>query len=457
MRVLFLVHDYPPVGGGGVQRVLHLVRSLSAAGHQVHLLALDKDPGRLRDDSLLSRHPPSVPITRYQLPSLSPVIDGFRRLRLSRVPTLLLPSDLYTEATVFARWTARAALEVAKQFHPDVVIASAPPHGVCDAAQRVAAATGAALVLDLRDPWVEPLIGRLPSELAYRWARSVQRRCLAAASLVVVTAPTMEHQLAQLTVSRPRRVVTITNGFDESAPISAAAQEKAREICSRPGIKTAAFVGRLFRSDTTGGSRRGPWADRVFDRLAVGQEVIRGEDYHAGPWFQALELLAAKRPDLAGHLRTVFVGDIPQQGGSSERTRAMFPVESYGYQPFAVAAAVMRAADALLLFNPSTTDDSPSFIIPGKLFEYLAAGPPILAMCGPGDCADIVTGTGTGVWVHDKDPTRMSAHVERWLTEGTLGNVRNEPEIARYSRGELGRRFVAEVERAGGETRTAVA
>lgn len=457
MRVLFLVHDYPPVGGGGVQRVLHLVRSLSAAGHQVHVLALDKDPGPLRDDSLLARHPPSVPITRYHLPSLGPAIDRFRRLRLSRVPTLVLPADLYVEATVFARWTARAALDVANTFQPDVVIASAPPHGICDAARRVAAATGAALVLDLRDPWVEPVIGRFPSAISYGWARAVQRRCLAAASLVVVTAPTMEQQLARLTVSRPRRVVTITNGFDESAPISAAAREKAREICIRPGVRTAAFVGRLFRSDTAGGSRRGPWADKLFDRLAVGREAIRGEDYHAGPWFQALELLAARRPDLAGRLRTVFVGDIPPQGGSSERARTMFPVEFYGYQPFAVAGAVMRAADALLLFNPSTIDDSPSFIIPGKMFEYLAAGPPILAMCGPGDCADIVTGTGAGVWVRDKDPAQMSAHVERWLTEGTFGNVRNELEIARYSRAELGRRFVAEIERAGGETARSVA
>ena len=446
MRVLFLAHDYPPMGGGGVQRALHLVRSLSAAGHAVHVVAVDKNPGPMRDDSLLERHPANVPITRYRLPSIGPAIERFKQARLSRLPTLILPADLYPDASIFARTTARVALKVARDFRPDVVAASGPPFGVLEAARRVAQQLGTTLVLDMRDPWAEPLIGRLPSALSFRWARALQRRCLAAADLVVVTAPTLQTLLEGLSVARPRKIVTITNGFDGGVTIDAASTEKARSICRVKGMRTLAFTGRLFTSDTAGGSRHGGLADRFFDGLAVGHEVIRGGDYHAGPWFQTLEILAARRRDLWGRLQTVFVGDVPQQGRAFPRALEAFPVQFLGYQPLAFAAAVMRAADGLLLFNPSTSDDSPSFIIPGKLFEYLAAGPPIFAMCGPGDCADIVRASGAGIWTHDRNPEEMAGHVERWLDGHELPNVRNETYIAGCERAVLGRRFVAEVE-----------
>jgi glycosyltransferase involved in cell wall biosynthesis len=450
MKVMFLAHDYPPVGGGGVQRPLHLVRSLSAAGHDVHVVTVDKDPGPLRDDSLLERHPASVPITRYHLPTIGPAVELFKKARLSRVPTLVLPADLYVDASIFHRSTTKAALRVAETFRPDVIVASAPPFGVFEAARRVAKRLDAALVLDMRDPWVEPVVGRFPSPIAFGWARTLQRRCLAAAASVVVTAPTLQTLLEKLDIGRPRRVVTITNGFDAEVPIDDAAMNQARALCRRSdGVRTVAFIGRLFGGEAQGGSRRGALADRLFDLFAYGQEVIRGGDYHAGPWFHALSILASRRPDLHGRVETLFVGNVPRQGQAFPGALEAFPVRYAGYQPLAVAAATARLADGLALFNPSTSDDSPSFIIPGKLFEYLAAGPPIFAMCGPGDCADIVRATGAGLWVHDREPAQMSAHLERWLDGEALPLARDEAAIGGYARAVLGRRFVAEVERAG--------
>jgi glycosyltransferase involved in cell wall biosynthesis len=450
MKVLFLAHDYPPVGGGGVQRILHFVRSLTAAGHDVHVVAVDKDPGPVRDDSLLDRHPASVPITRYHLPSIGPVVDLFKKAHLSRVPTLVAPADLYPDASIFHRWTTQAALKVAERFRADVVVASGPPHGIFEAARGVSTRLGAGLVLDMRDPWVEPVVGRYASPLAFHWSRAYQRRCLATADSVVVTAPTLEKLLLEdLVEGRPRRVVTITNGFDGGVPSSEGAIQKARSLLSgRPGVRTVVFAGRLFGADGGNASRRGAFADRLFDKLSYGREILRGRDYHAGPWFNALSILARRRPDLRGRLETVFVGDVPKQGESFPAALEAFPVRYAGYQPLAVAAAVVRLADGLALFNPSTTDDSPSFIIPGKLFEYLAAGPPIFTMCGPGDCADIVQATGAGLWVHDKKPEQMTDQIERWLDGGAPPVARNEELIASYERGVLGRRFVEEVEAA---------
>jgi glycosyltransferase involved in cell wall biosynthesis len=381
---------------------------------------------------------------------VDPIFRLFQRAHLSRLPTLVAPADLYPDASLFHRTTTRAALRVADTFRPDVVVASGPPHGIFEAARAAAAAIGAALLLDMRDPWVEPVVGRFPSALAFGWARTYQRRCLAAADGAVVTAPTLQKLLEENVEGvRPRRVVTITNGFDGGVPSSDQAVAAARALLSaRPGVRTVVFAGRLFGADAPAPSQRTSLADKLFDALAYGREVVRGRDYHAGPWFNALALLARRRPDLAGRIETVFVGNVPKQGESFPEALQAFPVRYAGYQPLAVAAAAVRLADGLALFNPSTSDDSPSFIIPGKLFEYLAAGPPIFTMCGPGDCADIVQATGAGLWVHDRKPEQMAAHLERWLDGGALPVARNEALIAGYEREVLGRRFVAEVEAA---------
>ena len=147
----------------------------------------------------------------------------------------------------------------------------------------------------------------------------------------------------------------------------------------------------------------------------MGPDLVRTSDYHPGPWFQSLAVLAARRRDLWGKLRTVFVGDIPAGARGFEHVGEAFPVVTHGYQSFPVAAEAMRAADGLLLLNLSTSDDSPSFTIHGKLFEYLAAGPPIFAVCGPGDCPNIIQRTGTGVWTHDRRPADMADQLESWL------------------------------------------
>src|SRR6185312_221423 len=157
---------------------------------------------------------------------------------------------------------------IARSFKPDVVVASGPPFGIFEGARRVAAEMTVPLVLDMRDPWVDPLRTRLPSLLAYRWARDIQRRSLSAADLTIVTAPTLQGLLESLPIGRPRRVVTITNGFDSSAPATEAARAKGRSLVRMDGVRTVAFVGRLFATQTPTPSPARKWADQAFELLA---------------------------------------------------------------------------------------------------------------------------------------------------------------------------------------------
>jgi glycosyltransferase involved in cell wall biosynthesis len=68
----------------------------------------------------------------------------------------------------------------------------------------------------------------------------------------------------------------------------------------------------------------------------------------------------------------------------------------------------MLSASALLIVQPG-----PTVSIPGKLYEYLATGRPILAMAERGELSDLVGRCGVGVTADPRD----EADLERALIE----------------------------------------
>ena len=73
-----------------------------------------------------------------------------------------------------------------------------------------------------------------------------------------------------------------------------------------------------------------------------------------------------------------------------------------GFRPHAEALAAMRAADVLLLLVPRAGGRGLS-VVSGKVYEYLAAERPILALVPPeGDAAALLRDTGSA-WIADPD------------------------------------------------------
>jgi glycosyltransferase involved in cell wall biosynthesis len=74
-------------------------------------------------------------------------------------------------------------------------------------------------------------------------------------------------------------------------------------------------------------------------------------------------------------------------------------VQLLGQAPHAAAIDAMRASDALLLV--ANTTPGAEATVPGKLFEYLAVGRPVLAIAPPtSSTADVLQATGGG-WLAD--------------------------------------------------------
>ena len=110
-----------------------------------------------------------------------------------------------------------------------------------------------------------------------------------------------------------------------------------------------------------------------------------------------------ERPELRGRVQAAFLGELRP----ADREWALGlglgdALALEGFRPHAEALAAMRAADVLLLLVPRA-DGRGLSVVSGKVFEYLAAERPILALVPPeGDAAALLRDTGSA-WIADPD------------------------------------------------------
>jgi len=130
-------------------------------------------------------------------------------------------------------------------------------------------------------------------------------------------------------------------------------------------------------------------------------------------------------------------------GRFGEEVRAMFRrpelrgvVEEVGHRPHAESVRYTLGADLLLL----VVDDvkGSEGIVPGKVFEYLGARRPVLALAPEGDVADLVRRTGAGAVLDRNDVGGIAAALMGWVEERRrAGRVRfpgDEAEVEKLSR-----------------------
>ena len=165
------------------------------------------------------------------------------------------------------------------------------------------------------------------------------------------------------------------------------------------------------RSSTRAGSR---WAAPRCSRCSTpsgGWKASRSRSCSRGRCRPARSSLLAER-DLGPLVRSV---------GALEHTRAL---------------ELQRAADTLLVVTEGAARPS---VATGKLFEYLAAGPPILVLGEETEAARIVRETGAGSATSATDPERIAAAL-RAPPEAAPG------EREEYSYAEIARRYSELVE-----------
>ena len=398
MKVLVVSLYFPPAGGPGVHRPLKLAGHLTHLGFEVDVLAPDDPKWVHRDASL--RVPDGVTVHRAR--NLGPRaripgqelygrsgLDRLRRRAAIAARGLLVP-----DASVLWAVTAiPAALRIVRREAIDVVLTTSPPGSVHLVGAAVRARTRARWVADLRDPIVGHAHRRREIRGEPALAHLVARRADAVVAASAGTADWMER-------FAPRRAVhVVENGcdFDDFDGLEYRRGERFRIT------HTGSFFG-----------RRNP---RAF-----------------------LEALARTDGDVVAR----FVGGLPPRHRAWVAEQGLGDrVEVLEFIPRAEALALQRDSEANLLLVPEAEGRGRA-VLTAKVFEYLAAERPILAVVPPdGHAAELMRETGAGLVVAPDDVDAIAealADLERRWREGTLDGSPLTPEL----RARLDRRAGAE-------------
>jgi glycosyltransferase involved in cell wall biosynthesis len=261
-----------------------------------------------------------------------------------------------------------AGRELVSRHRFDAMLTTSPP----DSVHLVGLALGVhPWIVDFRDPWIGLTYKRPPTPLHAWRQRRLRDSVLSRADLLLATT----RASADLLRNAPARVEILPNGWDPDVTPPAAparADGKLRLVYTGtlwdvPAAST--FLSATARALATHGARD----------LEV--ELI-------GP-HESSERKLVERLGLTGVVR--FAGQVPYQ--ESRRRQS--------------------AADVLLLLQVH----GPGYdaAIPGKLYEYVASGRPILAFLPPGEAADLVRRVGGWV-VAPEDASGAEQAIIRLLT-----------------------------------------
>jgi glycosyltransferase involved in cell wall biosynthesis len=163
----------------------------------------------------------------------------------------------------------------------------------------------------------------------------------------------------------------------------------------------------------------------------------------AGVLLDALHELLARRPEARRRLRVTLAG--PFDTGYQDRAIALglTPgiVDFPGPLAHAATRALQRAADLLLLWKPHGMPT----MVPGKLYEYLETGRPLVALLEPGDEAAVLVRRAGGTVIAPGARAALGAEIERryarWRDGGTEASSAPPVWLAEHTRERLAGRL----------------
>lgn len=382
-RILLVTYYWHPANVVALNRLDAFARYLSLAGHEVTVLTTTAHAARSSRSgtSVASGGRARVRVVRAfdaassaflrRLLGREPVPDEGGLAPDHHVPPPLVGSLFVPDPTVasWVPWALAAALRLARSV--DVVVTSGPPESV-HLIGKALRLMGVPWVADFRDPWVLEEDRARFRLVAQRKLDVLLERAVATGAdrLVTATAPIAKDLADRYGVT----ATTVTNAWDP---------EFERLVANRSGVERRTDRRMLVHAGSlTARSGRSP-----------------------RPLAAALAQLRDSHPDEYRKLDLVLAGPV------SDAERAELgpfagegPVRFVGRLERGPVLALEREADGLLLL----TSASP-FEASGKIFEYLAAGRPILALADGNAAAAIVRETGTGVVVPLDDPARVAA------------------------------------------------
>jgi glycosyltransferase involved in cell wall biosynthesis len=421
-KVLVIAYYWPPSGGSGVQRWLKFVKYLPSFGWKPYVFTPENPAFELQDPSLQKDVPAEAEIIRFPIwepyalfNSLSgkkektsgSIIQKGKQSFFQKMSVWIRGNFFIPDPRVFwVRPSVRFLTEYLRKNQIDTIITTGPPHSMHLIGLKLKK-TNPLLkwIADFRDPWSE--WGLLDSlrvgSIGKNFHRRLERKVLQQADEVITITPFYVRQLAQL---GGRKVELVTNGFDEDDFTNFKLKKSDRFLIRHVGIVNEKCDPRPFMNVVAEWYGRNEELRKVLTVEFVGTVHPSFKEFvHT---HQALSSF------------TVFTDPVPH--------KALMDI----YATSAVAVLILTGYK-----------DAEGYM-PGKLFEYIATGLPVLGV-GPsnGDAAAILNQGHNGTMFDHTDREGITAFLETCFSNWKNSGSTSQQRISQYSRKELTGKLVS--------------
>lgn len=332
--VLIFAYHYPPDDAIGGARPFRFAKYLTRLGYKCRVFTAADQTGREDPDTEYIPDP-FVAHPQHGL--------GWQTERAIR--KLFLPGDTGIRWSYHAARAARSYIEAHSGSYI-TLFSTFPPLGAHLAAWQLARSEGLPWIADLRDPFPDGTENKMTNSLRQRVYRWLERDTARKARAIIANTDGAMIRWRENVPSLDGKLHLIWNGFDP--------EERIHPLPIPPrNCKILTHVGYLY-----GGRNATP----ILESIA--------------------RLIAAKRLQ-AGTARIRLIGDmepgaLPNPVFLSVATKEGWLELVTQRIPQGEGLRLARSSDYLLLLQPQSTTQ-----VPGKLFEYLQIGRPILAFLHP--------------------------------------------------------------------------
>ncbi len=427
-HVLIVTYYFPPSGGPGVQRVLKFTQYLLEFGWKPVILTVRDADYPARDESLLKEIPSEAIV--YRTPILEPYdiyrrftgkkkgtpVDvntipkpGEKRSLQERVAEFIRASLFIPDARIgWLRPAVKEALDIIRKHDIKAIYSSSPPYTCSMIARRLKRETGLPWIAGFRDPWTgflsTPKRWWLPAMIDRHFEKSVFAEC---DRMDVAWEGILKDFHAKYPDIATDKVHHLPNGFDSK-------DFPTVEVMDREHF-TITYTGSMY-------GKRNP--ETFFAAVA--------------------SLVEAGSVD-PKKIRLQFIGRF----GAEVREMFLHPLlrESivvHEYMPHAESVRHLFQSDALLMVVDDFQGNEE--IVPGKVYEYMGSGRPVITLAPVGAVTKVVEETRSGRCARSNDIPGIADIVldmYRQWQDGRLGSDQRRELVRQFERREVTRHLAS--------------
>jgi len=413
-RALIITYYWPPAGGPGVQRWLKFVKYFRDFGVEPIIYAPENPNYPLVDKNFSFEIPSDIEIIKQ------PINEPYRFAKLlSRRKTKQISSGIISKKKVSAMeklmlyvrgnffipdarvgWvkpSVKFLSEYISKTPVDVIITTGPPHSLHLIGMQLQKELNVKWIADFRDPWTTIHYHKSLrlNKASERKHKELEASVLNSADIITVTSPTTKKEFEMITETP---IEVVTNGFDISEKFD----------FKMDSFFSISHIGSLL-------SERNP-------------ETL----------WKVLAEICKENTSFKNDLKLKFAGAVSEEVKQSlESLKLMENCNFLGYVSHFEALKLQHQTQVLLLIEINSAETRA--IIPGKLFEYLAAKRPIVAL-GPkeSDIEGVIVETKSGKFFSYWDDDTLKAEILQLYKQFKIGDLQiASVGIEKYSRREL--------------------